>query len=64
MMGISKLVGMTVNERLYELGLLSKWNLALAERDRDETIRLLSLVELSDQAARIADSTLARQSSK
>jgi len=50
--------GMTVNERLYAKGLFTAWDAAVSRKDRDAMIKLLAQVELSDQAALIADSTL------
>ena len=49
---------MTVNERLYEAGIMEEWDRATASRNRDRMIELLGKVELSDQAEHIADSVL------
>jgi len=38
------------NERLFEAGLLSKWNSAASSRDRERMIELLGKVDLGDQA--------------
>jgi hypothetical protein len=59
---MSELGGMTVNERLFVTGLLAAWDDALLRRDREQMIELLGRVELSDQAAWIADTTLKRPS--
>jgi hypothetical protein len=59
---MSKLGGMTLNERLVVTGLMPAWDAALLRRDREEMIELLGKVELSEQAAWIADSTLKRPS--
>jgi len=53
-----KYSGMTVNERLYEAGIMEEWDRATASRNRDRMIELLGKVELSDQAEHIADSVL------
>jgi hypothetical protein len=55
---ISKLSGMTVNERLFEMGLLTEWGSAVSRRDREAMIKLLDQVELVDQASSIVDSAL------
>ena len=49
---------MTVNERLYEAGIMEEWDRATASRNGDRMIELLGKVELSDQAEHIADSVL------
>lgn len=54
--------GMTVNERLYEAGLLDNWNAAVSSRNRGRMIELLEAVDLSDQAEWISDTVLARPS--
>ena len=52
--------GMTVNERLGELGLFDEWDRAVADRDRRRMIRMMLKVELSDeQAASTVDTILA-----
>lgn len=51
--------GMTVNERLVVSGLLSAWDWAIRNGDRQVAIDLLSQVDLMDQAAEIADSVFA-----
>ena len=50
--------GMTTNERLFEAGLLSEWNVAASSRDRERMIELLGKVDLGDQAEWIADTVL------
>ena len=57
---MSDLGGMTVNERFFELGLLAAWDAAKQRKDREAMIELLGRVELADQVAWIADTTLAR----
>jgi hypothetical protein len=57
---MSELSGMTVNERLFERGLVTEWDAAVSRRDREAMIKLLDQVELADQAAWIADSKLGR----
>jgi anti-sigma28 factor (negative regulator of flagellin synthesis) len=58
---MSELSGMTVNERLFARGLLSQWDAAVKEKNRNAMIQLVSEVELADQAASIADSALQRE---
>jgi len=56
---MSKYAGMTVNERLWEAGILEAWESATISRNRDRMVALLGEVELSEQAERIADTVLA-----
>ncbi|HEY5054939.1 MAG TPA: hypothetical protein VII58_02190 [Acidobacteriaceae bacterium] len=49
---------MTVNERLFEAGLINAWDEAARSRNRGEMIELLRRVELSDDAEKIADAIL------
>lgn len=51
--------GMTVNERLYDAGLLDRFNAAARDRNRDAMIALLASVGLEDDAPRITDTILA-----
>jgi hypothetical protein len=50
--------GMTVNERLYEAGLLDAWDAAASSRNRDRLIELLGKVGLSEQAEWISSTVL------
>jgi hypothetical protein len=50
---------MTTNERLFVAGLLTEWDAAVKARNRALMIELLSQVDLSEQAAAIADRVLA-----
>jgi hypothetical protein len=52
--------GMTVNERLFDAGLMREWDEAVHVRDRDRMILILSAVELENQAAQIADAVLTK----
>ena len=54
----SGLSGMTVNERLFTVGLLDQWDSAIGARDRQAAIDLLARVELADQAGQIVDTVL------
>lgn len=45
----NKYAGMTVNERLYDSGLIDQFDKAVEEKDRDEAIRILKEVELTDE---------------
>jgi len=51
---------MTVNEGLFDAGLMREWDEAVHVRDRDRMILILSAVELENQAAQIADVVLAK----
>ena len=50
------LSGMTVNERLYEVGLIEAWDAAARARDRERLIAILAEI---DVAPTTADSLLA-----
>jgi hypothetical protein len=52
--------GMTVNERLYESGLLTAWDTAFLRKDRNAMIDILRQVDLSEQAEWIIDELLTR----
>jgi len=52
------LAGMTVNERLWHVGIIDRWDEAARRRDRDAMIALLEQVEVSDPHL-IADAVLA-----
>jgi hypothetical protein len=54
--------GMTVNERLFAAGLLTKWDDAARKRDRVNMIELLSRVDLGQQAEHIVDTVLSNPS--
>jgi hypothetical protein len=55
---VSKFDGMTVNERLFEAGIISKWDDAVTKGDRSRMIELLNKVGLKDQSAQIVDAVL------
>jgi hypothetical protein len=55
------LSGMTVNERLFTLGLLDEFDALARHRKRDEMVALLKLAQLSGaDAVACADTVLAR----
>ena len=54
----SHYAGMTVNERLFEAGLMPEWDAAARSRNRERMIELLGKVDLGDQAEWIADTIL------
>ena len=56
---MGKYVGMTVNERPFEAGLLDAWDVAAKARNRAEMVAILLKVELGDDAEPIADGVLA-----
>ncbi len=56
----SYFAGMTTNERLFAAELLGSFDRATQRRDRSGMIAILEKVDLGDQAARIADTVLAR----
>lgn len=45
----NKYAGMTVNERLCVSGLMDQFDKAVEKKDRDEAIRILKEVELTDE---------------
>ena len=53
----SRYAGMTMNERLFEAGLLEAFDAAVRARDRSEIVRMLTDVDVDD-AAGSADSIL------
>ena len=53
---------MTVNERIFASGQLSRWDSAVARKDRTELTEILNQVDLSDQAQTIIDSILVKYS--
>jgi hypothetical protein len=58
---MSKFSGMTVNERLFDAGLLAEWDAATQRQDCAAMERLLSQVELADQADSIIKTFLKQQ---
>lgn len=42
------LVGMTVNERLFHVGILDQWDAAVRRRDRKQMIVLLERVDIAE----------------
>jgi len=52
---------MTVNERLFDAGLLAEWDAATQRQDCAAMERLLSQVELADQADSIIKTFLKQQ---
>ena len=51
--------GMTVNERLFAAGLIEKRNAAARSRDRDEMVRLMISVDITEeQAEKTTDAAL------
>ena len=59
MSGEGKYSGMTVNERLWDAGIMDAWDAAVISRDRDRMIELLGRIELASEAEWIVDTTLA-----
>jgi hypothetical protein len=53
---MSKYCGMTVNERLFEAGLIPEWDQAVLMRDHGKLMELLVQVDLGDQAEKIIES--------
>jgi hypothetical protein len=47
---LSRYAGMTVNERLFDAGLMQDFDAATRARDRAEMIRLLTAVDVADAA--------------
>jgi hypothetical protein len=55
----TELQGMTVNERLFAMGLLDQWDRVAKARDRDLMIRILSQCALSqEQCVQTSDAVL------
>jgi hypothetical protein len=55
---IEELGGMTVNERIFVCGLMDQWDGAASQRDRNEMMRILSEVALSEDQARFTVETI------
>ena len=51
--------GMTVNERLFSVGLLDQFDDAVRVGDKAQMIAILGRVDLGDQAEQIAETVLA-----
>ena len=52
--------GMTLNERLAELQMFDEWDHAVTARDRDQMIKIMMTIELSEtEAAATLDTVLA-----
>jgi hypothetical protein len=56
--GRSRYTGMTVNERLFDAGLVDAFDTAVKAGNRAQMISILSKVDLADQAAAIAEAAL------
>ena len=56
--------GMTINERLFCAGLLSEFDSATKNRDRDKMIKILLKVGLSDTQAQETTDALLKNPSK
>lgn len=52
------LEGMTVNERLFEMGLIEEWDAAVLARDRGKMLEIMRRVEV-DQPEYTVDTILA-----
>ncbi len=50
--------GMTVNERLFALGLFDEWDSAVASRDRQKMTDILQKLHLGEQASWIIETVL------
>lgn len=48
---MSELATMTINERLFHVGIMNEFDAAILSRDQDEAIALLQRVELSREEA-------------
>ena len=48
---MSKLAGMTINERLFHVGIMDEFDAAILSHDQDQAIALLQRVELSKEEA-------------
>lgn len=55
---MSNLAGMTINERLFHVGIMNEFDAAILSRDQDEAIALLQRVELSREEATATVATI------
>ncbi|MBL8901637.1 MAG: hypothetical protein JNM84_28675 [Planctomycetes bacterium] len=57
----SRWAGMTINERLFDAGLLEAWDRAIRGRDRERAEEILGTVDIGvDDAKRVVDTALAK----
>lgn len=55
---MSKLAGMTINERLFHVGIMDEFDAAILSRDQEEAIALLQRVEISREEATTTVATI------
>jgi hypothetical protein len=56
--------GMTINERLFESGMMDRFAQAAKDRDREEMIRILMQVALDEKDARWSTETILKNPKK
>ncbi|MHC4068610.1 MAG: hypothetical protein ACYS18_00885 [Planctomycetota bacterium] len=60
----AELQGMTVNERLFSLGLLAQWDSAVKSRNRDEMLKILSKCAMSQEQCEYTTDTVLNNPAK
>ena len=61
---MSKLAGMTINERLFHVGIMDEFDAAILSRDQEEAIALLQRLELSREEAMATVATIYEEPGK
>ena len=59
---MGKFDGMTVNERLYQQGLIAQWDAAVVAADEPQLEKMLSKIDLASQAHGIVKAVLSKSS--
>lgn len=57
-MTMSNLAGMTINERLFHVGIVDEFDAAILARNQEKAVALLQRVELSKEEAMAAAATI------
>ncbi|MAI30348.1 hypothetical protein [Marinobacter adhaerens] len=55
---MSKLAGMTINERLFHVGIMDEFDASILSRDQEGAVALLQRVELSKEEAMATVATI------
>lgn len=61
---MSNLAGMTINERLFHVGIMDEFDAAISSRDQEGAITLLQRLELSKEEAMATVATIFKDPGK
>ncbi|MCR9189755.1 MAG: hypothetical protein NXH96_13280 [Alteromonadaceae bacterium] len=61
---MSKLAGMTINERLFHVGIMDEFDASILSRDQEGAVALLQRVELSKEEAMATVATIFKNPGK